>query len=70
MSRQKRSWQIWSDLHNITIEIFRALTIKLTRARARSRDRARAMAMVSFKARAWECVYVYAPGPFLQADQI
>ena len=32
----KRSWQIWSGLYNITIEILRALIIKLTQARART----------------------------------
>ena len=37
LSRQKRSWQIWSGLYNITVEILRTLTIKLTRARARAR---------------------------------
>ena len=74
LSRQKRSWQIWSGLYNITIEILRALTIKLTWARARDRPRLRARAMVSSRARArdrdrprlrarararaWECVYV------------
>ena len=42
LSRQKRSWQIWSGLYNITVEILRALTIKLTQARARTRARARA----------------------------
>ena len=56
---------IWS---NITVEILRALTIKLTWARARARaltrtkdrPRHRATAMVSSRARAraWECVYV------------
>ena len=45
MSRQKRSWQIWSGLCNInTVEILRALTIKLTRARARAMAMARARA--------------------------
>ena len=68
LSRQKRSWQIWSGLYNITVEILRALTIKLTWARARAmaraltktKDRLRAKAMVSSRARArsWECVYV------------
>ena len=62
----------WSVLYNITVEILRALTIKLTQARARSMAMARAMvrtrdrprlrtrAMVSSRARAWawECVYV------------
>ena len=42
--RQKQSWQIWSGLYNITIEILRALTIKLTQARARTRAMARDMA--------------------------
>ena len=65
LSRQK---QIWSGLYNITVEILRALTIKLTRARAtaraltmtKDRPRLRARAMVSSRARAraWECVYV------------
>ena len=53
-----------------TVEILRALTVKLTRARATARARARALArtkdrprlraMVSSRARAraWECVYV------------
>ena len=41
LSRQKRSWQIWSGLYNITVEILRALTIKLTRARARALVRTR-----------------------------
>ena len=54
LSRQKRSWQIWSGLYNITIEILRALTIKLTQVRAR----ARARAMARDRARAWVCVYV------------
>ena len=68
LSRQKLSWQIWSGLYNITVEILRALTIKLMRARARARARTRdrprprlkARAMVSSRAsaRAWECVYV------------
>ena len=74
LSRQKRSWQIWSGLYNITVEIFRALTIKLAqtmaRARAMARDwamarttdrprlRARAMVSSRARARAWECVYV------------
>ena len=74
MSQQKRSWQIWSGLYNITVEILRALTIKFTQARTRTRARAmdrdmarttdrprlRARAMVSSRARAraWECVYV------------
>ena len=44
LSRQKRSWQIWSGLYNITVEILRALTIKLTRAGARGMARARALA--------------------------
>ena len=65
---QKRSWQIWLGLYNITLEVLPALTIKLTRARARARARAlartrdrprlSARAMVSSRARAWECVYV------------
>ena len=58
----------------ITVEILRALTIKLTRARARAMARARARALASTRdrprlraramvssrarARAWECVYV------------
>ena len=43
MSRQKRSWQIIMVYTIIiTIEILRALTIKLTQARSRSRVRARA----------------------------
>ena len=70
LSRQKRSWQIWSGLYNnyYNRNIIRALTIKLTQARARTRamamarttDRPRARAMVSSRARAraWECVYV------------
>ena len=70
LSRQKRSWQIWSGLYNITVEILRALTIKLTQARARTRARTRArdraMARTTdrprlrarARARAWECVYV------------
>ena len=37
-------------IYNITVEILRALTIKLTRAKTRAR------AMVS--SRAWKCVYV------------
>ena len=28
LSQQKRSWKIWSDLHNITVKILHALTIK------------------------------------------
>ena len=54
LSRQKRSWQIWSGLYNITIEILRALTIKLTQARARTsaRDMARARAMARDRAMA------------------
>ena len=58
------SWKIWPGLYNITVEILRALTIKLTRTSARTRamSRARAMAraMVSSRARAraWERVYV------------
>ena len=43
-----------TGLYNITVEILRALTIKLTRAR--DRDRPRLRDMVS--SRAWECVYV------------
>ena len=74
LSRKKRSWQILSGLYNITVEILRALTIKLTWPRARTMASARAMAkartrdrpglrvsaMVSSRARAraWECVYV------------
>ena len=66
IEQQKRSWQIWSGLYNITVEILRALTIKLrwarARARARTRDRprlrARAMVSSRARARAWECVYV------------
>ena len=72
LSRQKRSWQIWSGLYNNTVEILRALTIKLTQAEARTMARARALtrtkdrprlrvrAMVSSRARAraWECVYL------------
>ena len=45
LSRQKRSWQIWSGPYNITVEILRALTIKLTQARARTRARAMARAV-------------------------
>ena len=64
---------LWSGLYNITVEILRALTIKLTQARARTRamakttDRPRLRAMVTSRARAWECVYVYvfAGGPNL-----
>ena len=55
-----------------TVEILRALTVKLTRARATARARARARALARTKdrprlramvssrarARAWECVYV------------
>ena len=52
MSLEFWSWKIWSCLYNITVEILRALTIKLTRASARTRARAKA------GARAWECVYV------------
>ena len=37
LSWQKRSWQIWSGLYNITVEILRMLTIKLTQARTRTR---------------------------------
>ena len=50
LSRQKQYWQLllWSGLYNITVEILRTLTIKLTRARAmamaRARTRARALA--------------------------
>ena len=70
LSQQKRSWQIWSGLYNITVEILSALTIKLTRARARAMARAltrtkdrprlwaRAMVSSRARARAWECVYV------------
>ena len=49
-----------TGLYNITVEILRALTIKLTQVRARARARLRARAMVSSRARAraWECVYV------------
>ena len=60
--------KLWSGLYNITIEILRALTIKLTQARDRAmarttdRPRLKARAMVSSRARAraraWECVYV------------
>ena len=53
-------------LYNITVEILRALTIKLTQARARTRamPRDRDMARntdrprLRARARAWECVYV------------
>ena len=55
LSQQKRSWQIWSSLYNITVEILHALTIKFTRAsirtRARGMSRARAMAMARAMAR-------------------
>ena len=42
LSPQKLSWHIWSSLYNITVEILRALTIKLTQARTRARDTAMA----------------------------
>ena len=50
LSRQKRYWQLllWSGLYNITVEILRTLTIKLTRAR----PMAMAMAMARTRARA------------------
>ena len=52
LSRQKRSWQLllWSGLYNITVEILRTLTIKLTRAMAMAM--ARAMARARARARA------------------
>ena len=58
----------YTGLYNITIIILRALIIKLTQARARVKAMARARDRASSRARAWE--RVYAPGPFLQADQI
>ena len=68
LSQQKCSWKIWSGLYNITVEILRVLTIKLTWASARTRAMSRAMAMARTRARAmvtsrarakaWECVYV------------
>ena len=42
----------WSGLYNITVEILRALTIKLTRASARTMDRARAMSRTRARTRA------------------
>ena len=51
LSQQKRSWQIWSGLYNITVEILRVLTIKLTQARARTRARTRARARARAMAR-------------------
>ena len=47
LSQQKWSWPIWSALYNISVEILRKLTNKLTRASTRTRAMSRA------SARAW-----------------
>ena len=52
LSQQKWSWQIWSGLYNITVEILRTLKFKLTQASARTRATARAMARTRARARA------------------
>ena len=62
-------------LYNITVEILRTLTIKLTQAsaktKARAMSRARGMVRSRARARTWECVLrlsartVFAGGPNL-----
>ena len=54
----KTVWQIWSGLYNLTIEILRALIIKLTQARVRAMARARVSSRDRARDRAWERVYI------------